>query len=103
MSEATVEPPLTPSEDSGSSETATIDTGVAETTSAPEPETAPEPKPHGDVYPCNIQGIGTFDKGVADLKLSESSDIDLDRTQLLILVKDGIRYTFNRTKIEPLK
>ena len=83
-----------------------------EATSAPETatEAAPEaptpseaPQPQGDVRKCDITAVGTFDKGVADLAVEEDCEVELARTQLLILVKDGIRYTFTRTNIKPLK
>lgn len=89
-----------------------MSTAEAETEKQPETttEAAPEaptpseaPQPEGDVKRCDIAANGTFDKGVADLKVEDECDIDFVRTQLLILVKDGIQYTFNRTNIKPLK
>lgn len=74
------------------------------TEAAPEAPTPSEaPQPEGDVKRCDIAANGTFDKGIADLKVEDDCEIEFNRTQLLILVKDGVQYTFNRTKIKPLK
>ena len=67
----------------------------------PEPEASkPTPKPEPDVKLCKFTAEGTFDKGIVDCKLSKSSKIDLERAQIIILVKDGRRHTYNRTNIE---
>ena len=65
---------------------------------APKPESKPKPEP--DVKPCKFTAEGTFDKGIVDCKLSKNSKIDLERAQIIILVKDGRRHTYNRTNIE---
>ena len=63
----------------------------------PEPKTS---KPEPDVKLCSFTAKGTFDKGIVDCEVSDKSKIDLDRTQIIILVKDGRRYTYDRTNIE---
>ena len=65
---------------------------------APKPES--KPKPELDVKPCKFTAEGTFDKGIVDCKLSKNSKIDLERAQIIILVKDGRRHTYNRTNIK---
>lgn len=79
---------------------------------APAPEPKPEPKPEPtpkssapepDVKPCKFTAEGTFDKGIADCKVTKNSKIELDRTQIIVLVQDGKRYTYNRINIEPIQ
>ncbi len=93
----TTEPELTPAEDPAP------EIKTSEPKSKPEPEAKPEPTPKApkpDVSKCNLSAEGTFDKGVADCKLKKSSTLEIERTQILILVKDGRRYTYSRTNIE---
>ena len=80
-------------------------TTASEPELAPPTEPAPEPKPKAstpepDVKVCKFSAEGTFDKGVADCELKKSSTLEIERTQILILVKDGRRYTYSRTNIE---
>ena len=73
---------------------------------APAPEPTPEPSPSApepDVKPCKFTAEGTFDKGVADCKVTKNSKIELNRTQIIVLVQDGKRHTYNRTNIEPIQ
>ena len=73
---------------------------------APTPEPTPEPSPSApepDVKRCKFSAEGTFDKGIADCKVTKNSKIELDRTQIIVLVQDGKRYTYNRTNIEPIQ
>lgn len=93
-------PPTTGDTAATTGDTAATEPTTESAPEAPAPAEASQPAP--DVSKCNIEGNGTFDKGVADMKLTETSDIDLERTQLLILVKDGNQYTYTRTKIQPL-
>lgn len=80
--------------------TSAPETATEATPPAPTPSEAPQSE--GDVKRCDIAANGTFDKGVADLKVEDDCDINFDRTQLLILVKDGKQYTYTRTNIAPL-
>lgn len=90
----TTEPELVPPEEPAPE----VKTSKPKSKPEPKPPASSEPKP--DVSKCNLSAEGTFDKGVADCKLKKSSTLEIERTQILILVKDGRRYTYNRTNIE---
>jgi hypothetical protein len=72
--------------------------------------TAPEPEPkkpsknnkeqEDTAKPCKITAKGEFDGGVASLEIDDKkSDIDLNRTQKIVLGQVGRKYVYTRTDI----